>query len=98
MFSDRITLRTVTSTIDSAGYTTETNVDRVVWADKQKPTMNEFYKANEHGFEASATFIVRDDDYHEEKAVLHGTQEYDVIRTFFYDKNRTGLVCSNKAV
>lgn len=98
MFSDRITLRTVTTAIDSAGFTTETNVDRVVWADKRQPSMKEFYSANEIGIEVTATFVVRNDDYHDEMAILHNGKEYDVRRTYFFDMNRTGLVCSDRAV
>jgi len=98
MFSDKLTLRAVTNTIDSAGYTTETDTDRVVWADRRKPSMNEFYAANEIGVEVTATFVVRNEDYNDEMVVIHGDTEYEVQRTFYFDANRTGLVCSNKAV
>ena len=97
-FSDKITLRKVTTGIDSSGFASETYTDTVAWSDKRTPSMNEFYKANEIGMEVVAVFVVHNEDYDNQRRVIHGSDSYEVKRTYYHDANSTGLVCSNKAV
>jgi len=98
-FSDRITLRTETTTQDSDGYSTvATTTDVDVWADVLSVTRTEFYAANANGINAAIEFDVHAEDYANQRKVVYNSQVYEVIRTYAKGLGKIAIICSDKAV
>jgi len=98
LFSDKITLRSVTITCDSDGYPVETNVDTEVWANKKSVSRAEFYSANQAGINMTQTFEVHTEDWDEQTYVLYETETYKVERAYQKGLGTVELNCSDKAV
>ncbi len=95
-FSEKITLRTETITVDAYGFTSTVNNDVEVWADKTSVKRTEFYSAHSAGIEVSAVFTVN--DYSDEKILIHDTKEYDIIRSYRKGEGEYELTCSDRRV
>jgi SPP1 family predicted phage head-tail adaptor len=91
-FSDRITLRTVTSTLTNGIYT-DANVDTVVWADKRSVKRQEFYSALAAGRSADIVFAVNADDYKNQTVVVYGGLVYSVMRSYQTSPDEIELTC-----
>lgn len=98
MFSDRISLRTITTTQNANGYPVESYVDVVVWANKKSVTRSEFYAANSQGILISAVFEVHSEDYTNQTQIVDGTKVYSIERAYQKGLGVYELVCSDKAV
>lgn len=98
LFSDQITLRKVTATMDADGYPTQTNVDSVVWADVLSVTRAESDLANRRGMIASKMFVIHVEDWDNQTQVIYGSNTYDIIRDFQKGLGVIELTCSDKAV
>lgn len=95
-FSEKVTLRTEVITVDEYGFTSTTNVDVEVWADKKTATRTEFYVAHTAGIEVSAVFTVN--DYLDQKILIHDSKEYDIIRSYRRGEGEYELTCSDRRV
>lgn len=91
-FSDRITLRAVTSTL-AGGIYVDTNVDKVVWADKRSVKRQEFYSALAAGRSADVVFGVHADDYSDQTIVLYNNLTYKVMRSYQTSPDEIELTC-----
>lgn len=94
-FSDSITLRKVTNTLDSYGDATYSYTDTVVFADIKSVTRQEFYSASQAGIKVDIVFAVHAEDYTDQTIVTYGSTYYNVVRAF---KKGGGVVELNCAV
>ncbi|MEG1686635.1 MAG: phage head closure protein [Angelakisella sp.] len=96
-FSYKIALQSVTVTQDTDGYPTKSSTSRTIWADVKTATRSEFYSAAAAGIEVAILFVVRSEDYQNERSVLYQGKEYNVVRTYQKDYGLIELTCSDKA-
>ena len=94
MFRDVISLISTTKTVNDIGNTITTKTEREIFADKQSVRQSEFYQAAATGLKPELMFVVRAEEYNNERALEYELKEYKIIRT--YDKNGefTELICS----
>ena len=98
-FSDRIKLRTITVSRDSAGFETEAaSSTKEVWANTKSINRSEFYAANSHGIELSRAFQVHIEDYSGQTQIEFDTKIYEVVRTYQKGEGIVELVCSDKKI
>lgn len=97
-FSDSITLRAVTITLDSYGDQTKTYTDTVVWANKKSVVRSEFYAANSAGIKVDAVFEVHAEDYADQHVILYGSTQYEVIRAYQKGLGTVELNCAVREV
>lgn len=96
-FSDKITLRKETVTLDEYGDSaypypyTETTV----FADVRSVTRSEFYSASMAGIKIDIVFAVHAEDFSNQTIVTYGTTQYNIVRTY---KKGEGIVELNCAV
>lgn len=96
-FSDFVTLRKITYSVDAEGYSIETVVHTTVWANKVSVTRSEFYAANKNDINVSAVFEIHAEEYGDQEELQYGAKYYDVIRTYQKGLGLIELVCSDKA-
>lgn len=92
-FSDSITLRKVTVTLDSYGDTVNAYTDTIVFANIKSVTRSEFYSANMSGIKIDAVFEVHIEDFDNQTMVTYGTINYDVIRFYQKGEGSVELMC-----
>jgi SPP1 family predicted phage head-tail adaptor len=97
-FSDKITLRTETVTLDDYGDPVKTYTSVEVWANAKSVKRSEFYAADSNGRELSITFEVHAEDYDGQKNILYNGKEYDVVRDYQIGLGIVELNCSDKRV
>lgn len=97
-FSDSITLRAVTVTLDSYGDAIKSYTDTVVFADKKSVTRAEFYAANSSGIKIDAVFSVHSEDYANQHVILYGSTQYEVIRAYQKGEGTVELMCAVREV
>lgn len=95
-FSDRIKLRSVAVTYDSAGFAIETPTTVEVWADKRSVARTEFYAAHKADMRVDMMFVVQASDYSEQREIEHGGVVYDVIRTYQTGSETIELTCARR--
>ena len=94
-FSDKITLRSISSTKNSAGIVTGgTNTDVEVWADEQSVYQSEHYKAAAIGKKIDRVFEVHYEDYSGQMFVVHNSKSYNVERSQAKGLGTVLLFCS----
>lgn len=94
-FSDKISLRTVTPTTNTAGFkASETPTDVEVWADKQSVYQSEHYAAAAIGRKIDAVFEVHWEDYGGQMQVVHDSKVYSVERSAGKGLGSVLLFCS----
>ena len=94
-FSDRIKLRTVTSTANTAGFkSSETPTDVEVWADLQSVYQSEHYAAAAVGRKVDAVFEVHKEDYSGQMIVVYESKVYSVERAPAKGLGSVLLLCS----
>lgn len=93
MFSDRITLNTVTHEINDEGRREKIVTSREVWANKKSVTRAEFYASNQVGINITAVFEVNCEDYQNETEV---NGEYTVVRAYQKGMGKVELMCKDK--
>jgi SPP1 family predicted phage head-tail adaptor len=91
-FSDRITLRAVTSTLTNGIYV-DANTDTEVWADKRSVKRQEFYSALAAGRSADIVFGVHADDYSNQSVVVYNNLIYKVLRSYQTSPDEIELTC-----
>jgi SPP1 family predicted phage head-tail adaptor len=94
-FSDKITLRKETVTLDEYGDSAYTYTDTTVFADVKSVTRSEFYSASMAGIKIDIVFAVHAEDYNNQTIVTYGTTQYNIVRTY---KKGEGIVELNCAV
>ena len=94
-FSDSITLRKETVTLDEYGDSVCVYTDTIVFADVKSVTRSEFYSATMAGIKIDIVFAVHAEDYSNQTVVTYGTVQYNVVRTY---KKGEGIVELNCAV
>ena len=92
-FSDRIKLRTVTSTFVDGIYT-DTATTKEVWADVQSAKRSEFYSALSAGQRVDIVFVVNTDDYTEQTEVEYRSKVYKVLRVYQTTPDYIELTCT----
>lgn len=97
-FSDKITLRAITRTLDSFGDAIPSYTDTIVWADKKSVTRSEFYAANMAGVKIDAIFVVHAEDYDNQTVVSFGSVNYEVIRAYAKGEGVVELMCAVREV
>ena len=97
-FSDKITLRAVTVTLDNYGDAVKTYTDTVVFADKKSVARAEFYAANSSGIKIDAVFDVHSEDYADQHVILYSTTQYEVIRSYQKGEGTVELMCAVREV
>lgn len=98
LFSDKITLRTLTNTPDADGYAVETATDVEVWANRKSVTRSEFYASNQARINMTQAFEVHVEDWNNQTIVLDGTKAYKIERAYQKGLGIVELNCSDKAV
>lgn len=94
-FSDQIKLRTVTKSYSTSAFGTDTVSEKTVFADKHSVTRTEFFKAQAVNMRADIGFLIRKEDYTNEKEVEYASVVYDVIRTY-EDGDNIDLTCTRR--
>ncbi|MEA4869901.1 MAG: phage head closure protein [Christensenella sp.] len=95
LFSDKITLRAITHTVDSAGFETAgTPTDIDVYADKQSVYQSEHYKAAAVGRKVDLVFEVHQEDYSGQMLVVYDSKSYKVERSTAKGLGSVLLFCS----
>ena len=94
-FSDNITLRKETVTLDEYGDSVCAYTDTIVFADVKSVTRSEFYSATMAGIKIDIVFTVHAEDYNNQTVVTYGTTSYNIVRTY---KKGEGIVELNCAV
>ena len=97
LFSDKITLRAVVSSVDASGYPTQTNTDTEVWANVKSATRAEFYAANANEIDVSMMFDVHTEDWSNQTQVIYGSKAYDIVRAYQKGLGVVELTCSDRA-
>lgn len=92
LFSDRITLRTITSSIVS-GFATESATEVEVWADQKSVGRSEFYQASQAGMKADLIFAIHASDYSGQTEIKYEGNTYDVTRTYQKGLDVVELTC-----
>lgn len=82
LFKDIIYLVTTTYAMNSYGDSTETLVEKKVFADKKAIRYGEFYQANAQGIKPEITFIVRASEYTNQVKIKYNNKYYNVIRVY----------------
>jgi SPP1 family predicted phage head-tail adaptor len=98
MFSEKITLRAETKSIDVMGGTTRSYVDTEVWANKKSITRAEFYNAQMAGIKVDAVFVVHLEDWSEQEAVTYGATQYEIVRSYQKGDGDIELICRKREV
>ena len=94
-YSDRITLRKITTTY-TGGFPSESVVETIVWADRHSIKRAEFFAAQAAGIQADIAFTVRIEDFDDHTEVTHGTKTYDIVRTYELDSENIDLTCRRR--
>ena len=94
-FSDKITLRKETVTLDEYGDATYAYTDTAVFADVKSVTRSEFYSASMAGIKIDIVFAVHAEDFNNQTIVTYGSAQYNIVRTY---KKGEGIVELNCAV
>lgn len=94
-FSDKITLRKETVTLDEYGDSAYTYTDTTVFADVKSVTRSEFYSASMAGIKIDIVFVVHAEDFGNQTIVTYGATQYNIVRTY---KKGEGIVELNCAV
>ena len=94
-FSDKITLRKETVTLDEYGDSAYTYTDTTVFADVRSVTRSEFYSASMAGIKIDVVFAVHAEDFNNQTIVTYGSAQYNIVRTY---KKGEGIVELNCAV
>lgn len=81
-FSDKLTLRAQSSTLDTIGNIIPADTDRTVWADIRSIGRNEFFQAQQTGLKPEIMAIVKINDYQGEALAVYDGTLYDVYRTY----------------
>lgn len=97
-FSDKITLRKVTKTLDSYGDTVKGYTDTEVFADKVSVKRSEFYAANMAGIKVDTVFEVNAEDFNDQTEVTFGTKNYNVVRAYQKGLGKIELMCVQREV
>ena len=94
-FSDSVTLRKVSYSLDGYGDSIPSYVDTVVFADKQSVKRSEFYAAQTAGIKVDVVFTVHSEDFYDQTILIHNSTSYNIIRGY---KKGEGIVELNCAV
>lgn len=94
-FSDSVTLRKVSYSLDSYGSSIPSYVDTTVFADKQSVKRSEFYASKTAGIKIDIVFSVHAEDFYDQSILIHNSTSYDIIRVY---KKGEGIVELNCAV
>ena len=94
-FSDSITLRKETVTLDEYGDKVTSYADTVVFADIKSAARSEFYSATMAGIKIDITFAIHAEDFSDQTVVLYGSTQYNIVRTY---KKGEGIVELNCAI
>ena len=97
-FSDSITLRAITTTLDSYGGPIEAYTDTVAFADKKSATRSEFYQANVSGIKIAIVFSVHAEDYTDQQVILYNSAQYNVARVYAKGEGTVELNCTVREV
>ena len=97
-FSDKITLRAVSASLDSYGDASKSYTDTTVWANKKSATRAEFYGANAAGIKVDLVFEVNAEDYKGQTVVQYGSVNYEVMRAYQKGLGSYELVCAAREV
>jgi SPP1 family predicted phage head-tail adaptor len=93
---EQVTLRSTTTGADGNGAATTTNVDTVVFAEKQSVKRQEYYASQAAGIKADVVFVVNADDYTDQMTVLYGATVYKVTRAYQIGRGRVELTCAKR--
>ena len=97
-FSDKITLRAATTSLDGFGDAVKSYTDTTVWANKKSATRAEFYGANAAGIKVDIVFEVNAEDYKDQTVVQYGLVSYEVMRAYQKGLGPYELVCAAREV
>ena len=95
-FSDRIKLRTITTTHDADGFAIQTATSKEVWADRHSVTRTEFYAAQGSRVRTDIGFTVKLADYSGQTEIEYKGIIYDVVRSFELDLDTVDLTCARR--
>jgi SPP1 family predicted phage head-tail adaptor len=96
-FSDQITLRAFTTSLDSYGDTVKSYTDTTVNANKKSVTRAEFYSSATAGIKVDVVFEVHAEDYSNQQYVTYSSAQYEVIRAYQKGEGIVELVCVRRA-
>ena len=82
MFNDVCELIGVTLTKDELQQEIETEVNRLVFCNRQSITMSEFYQAGQTDIKAAHKFVMNSMDYQDERLIRFKGKRYSIYRTF----------------
>lgn len=92
MWSDQITLISITQTVDEIGDTEEKETETTIFANKKSIRQSEYYNALSAGLKLEIAFEVHSYEYSGEKKLSYNLKKYNIIRT--YEKGDfTELIC-----
>lgn len=95
-FSNRITLRTYTTTQGVNGYPISTPSDTEVWSNEKSVTRAEYYSAYSNNINVVAIFEVHAEDYNNQTHVVANDKEYTIERAYKKGEGKIELICSDK--
>lgn len=97
-FSDKITLRKETVTLDEYGDSAYTYTDTTVFADVKSVTRSEFYSASMAGIKIDIVFAVHAEDFNNQTIVTYGSAQYNIVRTYKKGEGTVELNCAVREV
>ena len=97
LWNDVIDLISMTEGKDAFGGLTKSPTKKRVFADRQSVGRNEFYAAMQTGLRPEVVFVIMSVDYANESRLEYAGKNYDIIRTYSKDGERTELICAGVA-
>ncbi len=91
---DTVTLKAITRTTDARGYSVETAIETMVFADVTSVKRSEFYSAKQSGVDLAITVNVLAADYSGQERLVWNGKEYKVERAYTKAREVYELNCS----
>ena len=97
MWTDELTLKSITYTEDEIGNQIPVEIDNTVFCEVNSIGRSEFYKASLAGLKPSLIFVIKLYEYNNETKLEYENKNYNIIRTYKKNFEELELTCEKVA-